>query len=273
MTQRKMKSMSATKLRGEDAWALPPQRSLPEIVAERLVEAIRSGQLKPGERLVETTLANKLQVSRGPLREALKALEANHLVESRRGRGTCVREVTSAEVAQMIAVRALLEGLAARLVATSATPDMIERLQRLHQRIETVARSGATAEWRDLDWSFHELVCVFSENAFLLASWRSISNLIRIFLHQHSAYVTNIEGVLGNHAAYIEALSAKDPDRAESVFRTTILQSGFNGLQMKMPELLEVYVDRSYRPFQPLRRVSDGNRKTGAKERRVRSSA
>ena len=116
MTDEKTKGLAilAAKTALGEAWTLPPQRSLPEIVAERLVEAIRSGTLMPGERLVETALADKLKVSRGPLREALKALEANHLVESRRGRGTYVRAVTPEEVAQMIAVRALLEGLAAR---------------------------------------------------------------------------------------------------------------------------------------------------------------
>ena len=149
------KSDGAAVAAPNETWALPPQRSLPEIVAERLMEAIRSGTLKPGERLVETSLASRLQVSRGPLREALKALEANHLVESRRGRGTYVRAVKPDEVAQMVAVRAMLEGLAARLVAINATPAMIEQLERLHRRIEIAARAGETAEWRDLDWSFH----------------------------------------------------------------------------------------------------------------------
>jgi DNA-binding GntR family transcriptional regulator len=228
-----------------ETWALPPQRSLPEIVAERLMEAIRAGTLKPGERLVETSLASRLQVSRGPLREALKALEANHLVESRRGRGTYVRAVRPDEVAQMVAVRAMLEGLAARLVALNATPPMIEQLERLHRRIEIAARAGETAEWRDLDWSFHELVCTHSRNAFLLASWRSISNLVRIYLHQHPSYVTNIESILANHASFMAAIKSKDPDRAEAVFSTTILKTGFARIGMEVPSSLAVYVDPS----------------------------
>lgn len=226
-----------------ETWALPPQRSLPEIVAERLMEAIRAGTLKPGERLVETSLASRLQVSRGPLREALKALEANHLVESRRGRGTYVRAVKPDEVAQMVAVRAMLEGLAARLVAVHATPSMIEQMERLHRRIEITARAGETAEWRDLDWSFHELVCTLSRNAFLLASWRSISNLVRIYLHQHPSYVTNVESILANHVSFMSAIKSKDPDRAEAVFRTTILKSGFARIDMDVPSSLAVYVD------------------------------
>lgn len=227
---------------GSDAWALPPQRSLPEIVAERLVEAIRAGTLRPGERLVETALASRLKVSRGPLREALKALEANLLLESRRGHGTYVREVTGDEFAHMIAVRALLEGLAARLVAVTATAATVERLEQLHQRIEVAARAGETDEWRNLDWTFHEAICAASGNAFLLGSWRSISNLVRIFLHQHPAFLTNMEGVLANHQAFLDAIRARDPDRAEAVFRTTILVSGFARLGSPVPEALEAYV-------------------------------
>ena len=208
------------------------------------MEAIRAGTLKPGERLVETTLARRLQVSRGPLREALKALEANHLVESRRGRGTYVRAVKPDEVAQMVAVRAVLEGLAARLVAVNATSAMLEQLERLHRRIEFVARSGEAAEWRDLDWSFHEMICIYSQNAFLLASWRSISNLVRIYLHQHPSYVTDIEPILANHVAFMAAIRDRDPDRAEAVFRTTILKSGFARIDMEVPEPLSVYVDK-----------------------------
>ncbi len=237
------KSDGAAVAAPNETWALPPQRSLPEIVAERLMEAIRSGTLKPGERLVETSLASRLQVSRGPLREALKALEANHLVESRRGRGTYVRAVKPDEVAQMVAVRAMLEGLAARLVAINATPAMVEQLERLHRRIEIAARAGETAEWRDLDWSFHELVCTYSRNAFLLASWRSISNLVRIYLHQHPSYVTNIESILNNHVSFMAAIASKNPDRAEAVFRTTILKTGFARIDMDVPPSLAVYVD------------------------------
>lgn len=256
-----------------DPWALPPQRSLPEIVAERLVEAIRSGALRPGERLIETALASKLQVSRGPLREALKSLEANHLVESRRGRGTCVRAVSPDEVAQMIGVRAMLEGLAARLVASAATPAMIEQLQKLHRRIEMAARSGETEEWRDLDWSFHELICNYSGNAFLLASWRSISNLVRVYLHQHPGYLTNVESILGNHAAFLGAISAKDPDRAEAVFRTIILQTGFARLGREVPDYLKAYIDTNLDVGSAPPSRASRARKSEARERRGRYDA
>ena len=110
---------------------------------------MRTGMLRPGERIVETTLATELGVSRGPHHEALKALEVNHLVESRRNQGTYVAQITPAQAWQMVTVRALLEGLAARICVNAA--------------------AGRTKERRDEDWQFHELVCRVADNEFLLA--------------------------------------------------------------------------------------------------------
>src|SRR5919108_340195 len=210
-----------------DALTLPRPRALMEIVAERLVIAIQEGTLKPGERLVETQLAARLGVSRAPLREALKALEANGIVESRRGRGTYVREVTAEEVEHMLVVRSVLEGLAARLYAVSATPAMIDQLADLNERIEEAARAGETIEWRRLDWSFHEQICAFSGNPFLLNTWRSLSNLVRIFLQRHEGYLTDMQAVLATHRAVIKAIRDRDPNRAEKLFRGTVLRSGY----------------------------------------------
>lgn len=72
-------------------WILPAQYTLPEVLAERITEAILSGVLKPGARIIESQLARELGISRGPLREALKTLEVNGLIEYRKGRGTNVR--------------------------------------------------------------------------------------------------------------------------------------------------------------------------------------
>jgi DNA-binding GntR family transcriptional regulator len=224
-------------------WAVAPQRSLPEAVAERVTEAIRIGALRPGQRIIEKTLAQQLGVSRGPLREALKSLEANHLVETRRARGTYVAQPTPAQLMEMVAVRAALEGLAARLVAGNATPDVIAQLKRQHVAIRKEATAGRADRWRDLDWQFHELVCKLSGNEFLLRAWQQHSNLIRLFLHNHFAYDRDVESVLHNHEDFIDALSSQNPDRAEAVFRAAILKSGYSGVNAPVPEALAGLID------------------------------
>jgi DNA-binding GntR family transcriptional regulator len=220
---------------GDDTWALAPQRSLPEMVAERVVEAMRNGTLRPGQRIVEATLAGKLGVSRGSLREALKALEADHLVESRRSHGTYVAQVTPVQAWRMVTVRAVLEGLAARLVAARCDPEVLGVLEAQHQRIRDHADAGRISEWRDQDWLFHEMVCRAADNEFLLRSWQSLGNLIRLFLHQHQAFELQAEDVLGNHEDLIAALRAGDPDAADLTFRSVILRSGMRRLGLPPP--------------------------------------
>jgi DNA-binding GntR family transcriptional regulator len=211
-------------------WALPARTSLPDFVTERFLDAMRAGVLAPGERIVESTLAKKLGVSRGPLREALKGLEAERLVERRANRGMFVAEVSVDRAVQMIVMRAMLEGLAARLVTARMTPAMAAALAAQHRLIEEAAAAGMTREWRDHDWRFHEMVCEGAGNEFLLRSWTSISNLIRLFLHHHPAYERDAEDVLGNHIRMLEVLRGGDAELADATFRTVIIRSGYRRL-------------------------------------------
>lgn len=219
----------------EARWTLPPRASLAETLAARMVEAMRAGELAPGERIIEATLAARFGVSRGPLREALKSLEAEQLVERRPGHSPRVRTVSPDEAAQMVVMRATLEGMAARLVAARCTPPLLAELEAQHQRIRVAALGGRTAEWRDEDWRFHEMVCRQAGNEFLLRAWLSMSNLVRLFLHRHPAFEREGQGVLLNHDRLLGALAARDPDRAEAVFRQVILESGFSGLGLRPP--------------------------------------
>jgi DNA-binding GntR family transcriptional regulator len=222
--------------------ALPEQRSLHDVVAERLVAAIAAGELVPGERLVELKLAARLGISRAPLREALKQLEAKGLVESRRGRGTYVRDVSAADIEQMTMVRAMLEGLAARLCAAHANDSQLAELRHLHGRIELAYRQRDVDTWRRLDWDFHEMVCRFSGNGVLLASWRALSSQLRLFLVRNVEADTVGDVAIGYHREYIAALLARDGDRAETAFRASILAFGFDRLGRDVPQTLAAYM-------------------------------
>lgn len=219
-------------------WDPPNQRSLPEVLAERIVEAIRTGILKSGERIVEVQLSRQLGVSRGPLREALKVLEANQIVESRRGRGSFVKQVSNEDLLRMVTLRAGLEGLAARSVASTITPEILGSLSRRLDEMKRLARRGRISEWRDQDWRFHEAICTLADNPFLLTAWRSISNLVRLFLHTHPGFVHESPRVLSNHDTLLAALASGDPDAAERSFRAIILTSALERLDMDIPPAL-----------------------------------
>ena len=240
-------------------WALPKPRSLPETIADRIVEAIGTGALKPGERIVELRLAGDLGVSRGPLREALKTLEARQLVESRRGRGTFVTQVSDTDLLQMVMLRANLEGFAARFVAGSFTPALETRLRDLLTAGHAAADEGRTSDWRDLDWQFHEAVVAGAENPYLLSAWRGIGNQTRLFLHTHPVFVVEVEATLANHDVLFAALASCDPDRAEASFRRVILGSAFRRFGRELPSALA-----GLRESKPPSAALRGRRRAGA---------
>src|ERR1019366_613383 len=105
--------------------------SLPEFVYGQLRSAIRNRQLKPGDRLREVELAERLGVSRTPVREALKRLEADGLTEVAPPRGFVVTELTHRRVMELYAMREILAGVAARFAAEQASPMEIQTLQEL----------------------------------------------------------------------------------------------------------------------------------------------
>jgi DNA-binding GntR family transcriptional regulator len=224
----------------EDTWALPAQRSLPDIVAERVIDAIRHGELKPGERIVEVQLAKRLGVSRGPLREALKMLEAAQVVESQRSRGTFVANISPAQISQMMVVRATLEGMAARLVARRRSPQLIALLEEIHRKLQAASEAGRADEMRTLVWLFHETVCRNAHNDFLLSAWSAISNLIRVFLRQHVEFEHDPSRVISNQEKMLAVLREGSPDQAEAMFRNTILESSYRILKIDPPEGLTI---------------------------------
>lgn len=104
-------------------------RTLREAVADAIREMIRSGDLEPGDRLVEDRLAEQLGVSRNPVREAIRALEATGLVEVIPRRGAYVAALDPEQACELLELRALLESYAARLAARRRTPDDLDRLR------------------------------------------------------------------------------------------------------------------------------------------------
>lgn len=228
----------------DQSWGLPEQQSLPELVEARIVGAIRAGELKAGERIVETVLAKRLNVSRGPLREALRSLEANRLVFTVRGKGTYVAEVTRDDLIRMVGVRAVLEGFAARVVAERCRreSDLIVQLDASLEALRHAEAGSDASVLRDVDWQFHELVCTLSGNPFLHASWHSISSLVRLYQQSNENYEAHSEGIVEHHREFVDALRAGDPDFAEATFRRIIVESAFAWLQLPVPEAMKSMV-------------------------------
>jgi DNA-binding GntR family transcriptional regulator len=149
-------------------------RSLSQLVSEQIRGRILAGTLKPGERLVEDRLSAELGVSRVPVREALRGLSAEGLVTLLPRRGATVVEVTPESVAELVEVRALLEGLNAKLAAQRHDPEIIEQLKDTLLRGNEAARTGTAEELAHLNAEFHERLAVASRNTVLSEVMRGL---------------------------------------------------------------------------------------------------
>ena len=145
-----------------------------QVVSEEIRAMILGGRLKPGERLVEESLSAELGVSRVPVREALLALSAQGLVRIEPRRGATVAEITPRIVAELVEVRALLEGLNARLAAQRHDPEIIAQLTNTLERGNAAAKAGTRAELALLNAEFHERLAEASRNSVLSEVMRGL---------------------------------------------------------------------------------------------------
>jgi DNA-binding GntR family transcriptional regulator len=157
-----------------DAPPTGDRASLSKVVAEQIRGQILSGKLRPGERLVEDRLSAELGVSRVPVREALLGLSVEGLVNLEPRRGASVVEISPETVAELVEVRALLEGLNARLAARRHDPAIVAELGDALRRGNAAADSGSAEELAQLNAEFHDLLAVASRNTVLSGIMRSL---------------------------------------------------------------------------------------------------
>ena len=182
----------------------------------RLLDEIRRGDLAPGARLRETELAERLGISRTPVREAIRMLEADDLVTHQPRLGATVRRLDHAEVVELYEMRAVLEGTAARLAARGASMVEIEELAGLNV-VMAAAKSGAEA--RDLNRQFHRALHEAARNRFLIRSMAAIQKTLLILGPTTLTDPARATEVVEEHATILTALANRDGARAESAMR------------------------------------------------------
>jgi len=200
--------------------------SLVSQVAKQLTSAIRNGQIPAGTRLVETEMAQRLNISRGPLREALQQLSQSGLVVKVPNRGWFVLEPSARELADMVIMRGVLEGLAAWLVATRREPRSLDALAGTVRAMRAAARRGDGERMRQLGWEFHEGVCRASGNQSLLKSWHMIHDGISVVMSPSNASYRDMEELVGRHERLLAALRNGTPASAGRLFEERSLWSG-----------------------------------------------
>jgi DNA-binding GntR family transcriptional regulator len=213
--------------RDRTARSTPPQTLgvgrtvLREQVKNMLLERILTGHYAPGERLIETRIANEFGVSQAPVREALRELESLRFVESASFRGSWVREVSDDELAEVYPIRAALEEVAAREAAKRLDGDV----SALEAEIEGMAKAKDLSEQVEHDVRFHELIVEASGNGRLFEMWSSLQveartaiTALRTGLSAHEAAEL--------HKPIVEALRAKNSRAAGRELRNHVEKFG-----------------------------------------------
>ncbi|HSJ52640.1 MAG TPA: GntR family transcriptional regulator [Anaerolineae bacterium] len=202
-----------------------PRVVLSDRVKQYIVEAVLSGELKPGDRIVENAMARLLGVSQAPVREAIRDLVLLGFLKTEPYKGTSVRSFTPEELWETYTVRAALEALATRLAAPRLTEDDVATLQRILDAMLEAARHQDRDRLVYLDNAFHEAILKFSRNQTLYQLWKSLQyGIWSIVTYRKSTL--DPEYLAARHGELLEALKSGDPERATRVMQNHIEEMG-----------------------------------------------
>jgi DNA-binding GntR family transcriptional regulator len=185
---------------------------LREQVKDVLLQRIVSGELEPGERLVETRIAQELGTSQAPVREALRDLELLRLVESEPFRGSRVRVFDEEEMIEVYPVRASLEELAARLAAEKLDGD-VSSLEVEFEAMKDAVRRDDTNALVQHDIAFHRLIVEAAGNSVLEQCWKSLGVESRITVSLYGTYMDPTQAA-ERHVKLIDAIRSQNPAAA-----------------------------------------------------------
>ena len=186
---------------------------------QMILQAIDTGTYRPGDRLVESELAERFGVSRTPIREALQRLETQSLL-SRDGRSLIVASLDHNEMAELYIVRSELEALAARLAARHATAEEVRVMRQLIEADQR--RVGDPAALARSNRQFHRQVHLASHNRFLVQQLDLVYRSMALMATTSLAEKGRGEVALAEHSGIVDAIEAGDGDAAADAFRAHI---------------------------------------------------
>jgi len=205
-------------------------RKFSDIAGDLIRQEILSGALKPGERVNELALSERFSISRSPLREALRALEAEGLVELVPGRGAFVTTPSAESVQHLGEVRAAIEMQVARLAAQRLDEDGRARLEDMMAGIEGALADASSGYPAELD--FHHALAEVARNPKLLQMSDEIERQLRIGRLARGSSPARARQVLAEHRAIFEAVVAGDVERAVETMREHIETSTQSMLEL-----------------------------------------
>jgi phosphonate utilization transcriptional regulator len=188
--------------------------SLPSLLQAEIEQMIMSGELTARQRINEVELAERFRTSRGPVREALRALEECGLVRAERNRGTFVREVSLAEADEVYDVREALDELIGSRLAERITVAELDLLRKLLAEMDAATAAADVKRYHKLNLEFHDALVDFVGNARLTETYRRLTKELLLFRLHGLQEGGGFEVSNAEHKAIVKAIASRDPVRA-----------------------------------------------------------
>ncbi len=202
------------------------EHSLSSLAQHELERQIITGEIASGAKLNEADIASSLGVSRGPVREAFRALSQAGLVRVEKNRGVFVRQVSLEEASEIYEVRAVLEGLIGRLAARRIDTESIDQLRAVVRKMKTQDKQRKPEAYFLLNVEFHDLLARAARNGALLTNYRSVVNQLDLYRRATlSRSKENIPISTRDHEAIVDAVAVRDEALAERLMSEHVLQS------------------------------------------------
>jgi phosphonate utilization transcriptional regulator len=202
--------------------ALLQSNSLPTLVQRELERMILAGDLAAGEQLREVEVAAMLGVSRGPVREAFRALEESGLVHLEKNRGVYVRQIGVHEADEIFELRALLDEFAGRRLAATATAEALAELRAIVAAMDAAASAGDVDAYLAANIGFHDRLVALAGNDKLLRVYRRLVNELHVFRRTSLARGDTLPASTREHHDILKRIAAGDPDGAGRAMRAHV---------------------------------------------------
>ena len=184
------------------------------VIADLIRDRIIAGRLAMGERIADKQLAADLGVSRTPVREALLQLQSEGLVEIKPQSGTFVFELTASDIAEICALRVILETGAIRSLLSDEMKEALARLGLIVGQAALALEDGDMAQCDALDWQFHESLIAATGNQYLIRAYRGISSQLRALRQRMPRDADRIAQAIAQHRRIVDLCAAGRVDEA-----------------------------------------------------------
>ncbi|HET7730131.1 MAG TPA: FCD domain-containing protein [Usitatibacter sp.] len=213
-----------------------PPRLLAATVVDELKRLIESGEVKPGERINEATLALRMGTSRGPIREAIRVLTGMGLVTPVANRGVFVRQVSVAEMLELYEMRALIFGFAVERATEFLTDARLATLRELLSGMEAATEAGDGSAYYQLNLRFHAALTEFSNNRRAAQAYDECVKELHLFRRPMFDYAGKMHRSNADHRAIVEAMAERRGADARRIAEEHVLSGRLRLLQAMAEE-------------------------------------